>query len=115
MENIKFKYVNVISVLIAAICLFSCSNAEKRVVTDGLVQGTYYHIVFYAQDTANVKQDIKKIFDGIDSSLSLWEENSTVSRVNRNEDVLLDDIFIDNFNAAIKFSQLTEGAFDITV
>ena len=115
MGSIINKSVKIISVLVALMCLFSCSNTEKRVVTDGFVQGTYYHIVFYAQDTSGIKQDIKKIFADIDSSLSLWVENSTVSRVKRNEDVLLDDIFIDNFNAAIKFSQLTDGAFDITV
>ena len=82
---------------------------------DGLVQGTYYHIVFYAQDTTGIKQDIKRIFADIDSSLSLWVENSTVNKINRNEEAVLDDIFIANFNAAMKFSSLTNGAFDITV
>ncbi|MBO6117219.1 MAG: FAD:protein FMN transferase [Bacteroidales bacterium] len=115
MKNFLFKSAVAVSVFFAVICLLSCSKQDKRIVMDGLVQGTYYHIVFYAQDTAGIKQDIKTIFADIDSSLSLWVEKSTLSRVNNNEDVLLDDIFIANFDAAMKFSSLTDGAFDITV
>ena len=111
----KRKIINIICLSFALISLFSCRKSEQRITMDGLVQGTYYHIVFYAQDTTGIKQDIKRIFADIDSSLSLWVENSTVNKINRNEEAVLDDIFIANFNAAMKFSSLTDGAFDITV
>lgn len=115
MKNFKRILFSIVCVLVSVTCFFSCQKSEKRIVMDGLVQGTYYHIVFYSQDTTGIKQDIKTIFASIDSSLSLWVENSTINRVNRNEDVFLDDIFIANFNSAMKFSSLTDGAFDITV
>ena len=102
-------------VFITFCCLVGCVKQKKRIVLDGMVQGTYYHIVLYSEDTTCIQQDIKRMFAQIDSSLSLWEENSIVNRVNRNENVVLDDIFITNFVFSQKFSKLTDGAFDITV
>lgn len=46
---------------------------------------------------------------------SLWEKNSTIAKVNRNEAVALDSNFITIFNKAQEISKLTDGAFDITV
>ena len=74
---------------------FSCSKTEKRMQIDGLVQGTYYHIIFYATDTTNISRDLKQIFADIDKTLSLWVNSSIVNKVNRNEDVELNKIFTD--------------------
>lgn len=115
MKKILRAFAVSIAIFSIAISLFSCQKTDKRYVLDGFVQGTYYHIVFYAKDTTSVKQDIKKIFQDIDMSLSLWVDSSTVNKVNRNEDVVLDDIFVENFVLAQNFSRLTEGMFDITI
>lgn len=115
MKKILCAFALSIAIFGIAISLVSCQKQDKRYVLDGFVQGTYYHIVFYAQDTTSVKQDIQKIFQDIDMSLSLWVDSSTVNKVNRNEDVVLDDIFVENFVLAQQFSRLTEGMFDITI
>ncbi|MCQ2326710.1 MAG: FAD:protein FMN transferase [Bacteroidales bacterium] len=95
--------------------LVSCSNGEKRYEFDGMVQGTYYHIVVYSTDSTGMSKGFDSIFNIIDQSVSLWEKNSTVCKVNRNEDVELDQAFIDNFLAAKDLNILSEGALDITV
>ncbi len=115
MKKVLCAFAVSIAIFSIAISLVSCQKQDKRFVLDGLVQGTYYHIVFYAADTTSIKQDIKKIFADIDMSLSLWVDSSIVNKVNRNEDVVLDDIFVENFVLAQQFSRLTEGIFDITV
>ncbi|MBQ9254003.1 MAG: FAD:protein FMN transferase [Bacteroidales bacterium] len=108
-------------ILFAGICILivlfttSCSNGEKRFVFDGTVQGTYYHIVIYNDDSTGFRQGFDSIFTCIDNSVSLWVRNSLLSRVNRNENVILDDIFKDNFIAAQRMNKLTDGALDITV
>ncbi len=102
-------------VIFCVLYLISCKKSDDRYVLDGLAQGTYYHIVFYANDTIGVKQDIKHIFNEIDNSLSLWNQNSIINKVNRNEEVELDSIFITNFRASQYFAELTDGSFDITV
>ncbi len=93
----------------------SCSKTEKRVQMDGFAQGTYYHIIFYSKDTVGIKKDLEQIFNDIDRSLSLWVDSSIVNKVNRNENVELNKIFTDNFIFSQKFSEITNGAFDITV
>lgn len=95
--------------------LVSCSSGEKRYEFDGMVQGTYYHIVVYGSDSTGMSKGFDSIFNIIDQSVSLWEKNSTVCKVNRNEDVELDQAFIDNFLAAKDLNILSEGALDITV
>ncbi|MDR1725632.1 MAG: FAD:protein FMN transferase [Bacteroidales bacterium] len=89
----------------------------QRITIDGLTQGTYFHIVYYgnSDNSDKIKKGIDSIFSAIDNSLSLWNENSVITRLNNGEDVKLDKIFIDNFYYSREISDLTDGAFDITV
>ena len=48
-------------------------------------------------------------------SVNLWVDSSVISKVNRNEEVVLDDIFIDNFNIAQEAAKLSDGYFDPTI
>ncbi|MDR1847111.1 MAG: FAD:protein FMN transferase [Bacteroidales bacterium] len=104
-------------VLIAVSCGGKQASVE-RITLDGLIQGTYYHIVYYSPTTDNslqVKQGINRIFKAVDASLSLWNEESVLSKANNGENIELDSIFIDNFNLSQEISKLTDGAFDITI
>ncbi len=112
-----------------AVLIVSCSKPEAKLqkfTLDGRVQGTYYHIVYYHFDDkaatkknlltqADIQHGIDSIFKAIDETLSLWNPNSILSKVNDNKETLLNQIFIDNFNSAMAFSALTDGDFDITV
>ena len=111
------------------VLIVSCSKPEAKLqkfTLDGRVQGTYYHIVYYHFDDkaatqknlltqAGIQHGIDSIFKAIDETLSLWNPNSILSKVNENKETLLNQIFIDNFNSAMAFSELTDGDFDITV
>jgi thiamine biosynthesis lipoprotein len=44
-----------------------------------------------------------------------FNPNSIISKVNRNEDVEVDDWFITVFNKAMEVSEKTDGYFDVTV
>ncbi|MCF0210889.1 MAG: hypothetical protein HUK18_06235, partial [Bacteroidales bacterium] len=79
----------------------SCSNKQdKKFVFDGMVQGTYYHIIVYAQSDEGLQKSFDSIFTLVDNSVSLWVENSLINQVNRNENPKLNQVFIENFNAA---------------
>jgi thiamine biosynthesis lipoprotein len=45
----------------------------------------------------------------------MFNPNSVISKINRNDSVILDSLFITMFNEAQAISQLSKGAFDITV
>ena len=51
----------------------------------------------------------------MDNTVSLWNENSIIRKVNRNEDVVVNQIFKDNFEWAQKASEFSDGAFDATI
>ena len=94
----------------------SCSNKQdEKFVFDGMVQGTYYHIIVYAQSDEGLQKSFDSIFTLVDNSVSLWVENSLINQVNRNENPKLNQVFIENFNAAKRLYALTEGALDVTI
>ena len=82
-----------------------------------MVQGSYYHIVYYSTETENknISKDIDSIFLIIHNSVSLWAKSSIINKVNNNIDVQLDSIFIDCYNSSKRISELTSGALDCTV
>ena len=95
--------------------MVSCGQQPKKMVLQGLAQGSYYAVTYYDEQGRNLQRDIDSIFHAVDMSVNLWEKNSVISKVNRNEDVVLDDIFINNFNIAQKAAELSDGYFDPTI
>lgn len=79
----------------------------------GFVFGTVYNIIY--QNDKSLKQDIEAELKKVDFSLSPFNKQSIISKINRNEDVKADKMFADVFNLAQEISAETGGAFDITV
>ena len=103
-----------VSLLLILVTAVACRRPQKTVI-QGLAQGSYYAITYYDGQNRNFQHEIDSIFEAIDKSVSLWNENSIISKVNRNEDVILDQIFIDNFNIAQQAAELSDGYFDPTI
>ena len=105
------------TIVLVILCCFliGCSSVEKQHFF-GTTQGSYYSITYYDEQNRDFHRDFDSIFKEVESTLSLWDENSIIRRVNRNDtSVVLNDIFIDNFNYAIKAAELSEGYFDPTI
>ena len=80
---------------------------------EGLVFGTIYKITYQHQE--DLHNDIKAALVEVDNALSPYNKNSIISRINHNQDTLLNEHFTHVFELAQKISTETEGAFDITV
>ena len=80
---------------------------------EGLVFGTIYKITYQHQE--DLHNDIKAALMEVDNALSPYNKNSIISRINHNQDTLLNEHFTHVFELAQKISTETEGAFDITV
>ena len=102
-------------VVISIMLLASCGNLPKKMVLQGLAQGSYYAVTYYDEQERNFQHEIDSIFHAVDMSVNLWVDSSVISKVNRNEEVVLDDIFIDNFNIAQEAAKLSDGYFDPTI
>ena len=95
--------------------LASCGRQPKKMVLQGLAQGSYYAITYFDKENRNFQHEIDSIFHAVDMSVNLWVDSSVISKVNRNETVELDSIFIDNFNIAQDAARLSDGYFDPTI
>ena len=101
--------------IIAAVMLLLLPNTPKTQYyhNQGKIFGTYYNIRY--ESTEDHHDSIKAALKAVDQSLSMFNPNSVISKINRNDSVILDSLFITMFNEAQGISQLSNGAFDITV
>lgn len=79
----------------------------------GSVFGTVYKITY--QSDRDLNGEILSELAKVDDALSMFNPRSVISRVNRNENVRVNNMFAHVFNLAEKVSGETGGAFDITV
>ena len=105
--------------LIVILALSACNPLYKKlekISFQGEAQGTYYMVAYFDNQNRNLQTQIDSLLKSFDQSLSSWVPNSILSRINRNEnDVVLDQNFIDNFNLSERISKETNGAFDCSV
>ena len=100
---------------LTALMLLSCGRQPQKIVLEGRAQGSYYAITYFDEEGRNFQEGIDSIFHAVDCSVNLWVDSSVICKVNRNEDVSLDPIFIDNFNIAQQAAELSGGYFDPTI
>jgi thiamine biosynthesis lipoprotein len=116
---------HLITILLAT-AIISCNSRQPVSLPDyitvsgdyvtitGMALGTSFKITYRDEKKRDLHDSIMNIFDRFENSLSLYRKQSTVSKVNRNEDPLLDDYFITMFNRAREITEQTGGAFDIS-
>ena len=79
----------------------------------GAIFGTTYSIIY--QNNENLNKEIMAALNEVDQSMSTFNKGSIISKINRNEQVQPDKMFVDVFQLANKISIETNGAFDVTV
>jgi len=79
----------------------------------GMVFGTIYNITY--QSDVNLKDEIEEVLKQVDGEFSMFNEQSTVSQINRGETPVLSGMFQEVYKLAVKVNADTDGAFDITV
>lgn len=88
------------------------ANAEW-IKNEGTVFGTIYHLTYLAE--TDMQTQIEAELAKVDSSLSMFNQASTLSKINRNESTESDEMLDKVFTLARQVSQATDGAFDVTV
>lgn len=112
-KRIKLALPLVVIAIIIAIAVMMGHKDEPYQRNSGFIFGTSYNITY--QCAEDHKADIEKALAEVDASLSPFNDSSVITHVNRNEDVVLDRLFLDVFRLAQKINEDTDGAFDITV
>lgn len=105
----------VLLLIMSLMVLASCGKQPQKVILQGLAQGSYYAITYFDEQGRNFQLEIDSIFHAVDVSVNLWVDTSVISKVNRNEEVKLDSIFVENFRIAQEAASLSDGYFDPTI
>nr|WP_321231801.1 FAD:protein FMN transferase [uncultured Psychroserpens sp.] len=107
-------------VLVLFILFMSCKDVTKdKSITfentklSGPVFGTNFNVIYHSK--MNYIKQIDSLFAVVNQSMSTYIPNSDISRLNRNEDVILDDHFSKVFLASKEIFEATQGAFDPTI
>ena len=79
----------------------------------GTIFGTTYHITYQYDD--DLQPELEARMKDVDNALSMFNKESIISKVNNNQPVELNEMFVEVFQQAQKISEDTDGAFDITV
>ena len=106
------KQTYVLFVALFAAFLTACQSHDYQ-KNNGLVFGTVYHVTYaYHED---LQPEIEKALMAVDQEFSMFNEESTVSHLNRGEDYPQSEMFKELYHLAQDVNKDTEGAFDITV
>lgn len=111
-------------VILLSLLLSRCDNTDrssesesngKQIFFQGNALGTYYTIRYYDEKDNNLQNEIEELLVSFNKSLSTFDSTSVISKINKNVHVKADRYFLTCFRRAMEISELTSGAFDITV
>ena len=105
----------ILSFILITFLIVSCKQEIKNTKVSGQVFGTSYSIKYYSENNINFEIQFDSLFYEINKSLSTYQINSIISKINRNEEVEVDKHFIKVFKVSRKIYKETQGAFDPTI
>ncbi len=116
---------NIYLLILVSIFIFSCNSAVQKeenensnvnISINGGALGTTFSIKYIAKDTLNLQKEIDSLLNDFENSLSTYRKTSVISKINNNDtSVVLDHYFLDCYNRSVEISEITDGAFDMTV
>ncbi len=101
----------------AAIVLSGCTKSPAYTEVDGVMLGTTLHVVADVKNTST--QELYAAIMDLDreakASMSIFDEHSLLSRLNRNETDSVDRHIAFNLRLADSIGALSDGRYDVTV
>ena len=108
-----FRIVFLLFLIVGSIYIIRQQNTMPYQHNTGQIFGTTYHITY--QSNKDLHREILQRLQLVDQTFSTFNDESIISKINRNEPVKLNQMFIEVFDLAKTVSKDTHGAFDITV
>lgn len=108
---------NFYKILFLFVLLSSCQEKKDTFFTiNGEAQGSTYSIKYIAKEELVNKKMIDSILTVFDLSLSTYRNDSKISKINLGDStIVVDNFFVDTFNASNKIFNETNGLFDPTI
>jgi len=109
------SFYKVIVCVLIFIFILSCGRESKITKISGQVFGTAYSVLYYSEDGLNFEAQFDSLFYEINKSMSTYQTNSTISKLNRNKNVLVDAHFLKVLETSQEIYKATDGVFDPTI
>lgn len=106
---------SIIFLIAIAVLLISCDNDKRKeyIKYSGPTQGTLFNITYESDTIYN--EAIDSLLNAFNKSLSNYDPNSLISRLNNNETDSLDALCEEFFSVSKEVWANTDGYFDVTV
>lgn len=100
-----------------ALFLIACGNTGSgEKMLSGNALGTTYHIKYFSENEIFLEEALDSIFRVVNRSMSTYQEDSDISRLNRGDTlVVVDTLFREVFRLSEKVYRESGGYFDPTV
>ncbi|HCP41691.1 MAG TPA: hypothetical protein DIT65_07840, partial [Cryomorphaceae bacterium] len=97
--------------------LTSCNSnpALVQVTNQGPAQGSTYSISYLVPQGVDYREGIDSILKSIDQQMSLWIDESEISRLNKGDSIRISAAFARVIRLSKLYTDLTFGQFDITI
>lgn len=115
-NRFRIWHIPVLALLILATFLILRNREHSHIpfqAEEGTIFGTVYHVKY--QYGESLQKEILDCLHSVDSSLSMFNKQSTVSKINSGEDLQTDSLLETVFQRATAISEATDGSFDVTV
>ena len=114
----KSKLYLALLAIVAIVCLLlfrkPVGNGQRSMIyNEGTVFGTLYHVKYLYDN--DIKAEIEAELQKVDASLSMFNPQSTISRINRDETDEADEMLAEVLRLSFTINEATNGAFDPTV
>ena len=93
----------------------SCKQELTNTKLNGPIFGTFYDVTYASDSNENYQKSLDSIFAAINQSMSNYQADSDISKVNKHELEVVDAHFIEVFKASKKIYNQTNGLFDPTM
>lgn len=108
-----FQAIFLLCLIVGTVFILHRHQSLQLQYSQGPIFGTTYHIEYeYTQPLDSL---ILCELQAVDHSLSMFNESSTLSRINDNTSDVTDAMFRDVFTIAENVASQTDGAYDVTV
>ncbi len=92
----------------------SCNDLQFQRFEGGAL-GTYYAVTYKGAENPSLQKEVDSILNAINETFSIFNEASIISKINSNQQVILNEDFVDVFSVAQKIGQETDGALEMTI
>ena len=113
-KSIRWQIPLLLALIVGTVYIIRDENSKPWQRNEGQVFGTTYHITYQSRD--DLHEGIVRQLLEVDANLSMFNDTSLISRINRGEHPdITGTMFEEVVRLALKVSEDTDGAFDITV